>query len=277
MTSWTWGWLLRNFLAEILMPPLLWIALAFLGMYFFKKRDRIFKGWICICLFAMWVSSSTVFANWLIMISDEWMHWPNAVDVKTLAQVGSKQPRDIGAIVILGGGRRKGALERVDQELQDISSETLQRIRMGARLAKQTGLPVLVTGGAPDGSGKYSTPEATLMAQVLEQEFGVKVKWIEDKSATTQENALFTKDLLATSHIQKIYLVTQFSHMPRAIHVFEKYGIESIPVASGYEYSNQLEWSELNPLDFLPSVNGTRRVHEVWHESLGMIWYQIRH
>ncbi len=52
------------------------------------------------------------------------------------------------AIVILGGRRRKAALETPpNYQQQDLSSGSIERLRYGARLARQTKLPILVTGG----------------------------------------------------------------------------------------------------------------------------------
>jgi hypothetical protein len=51
------------------------------------------------------------------------------------------------AIVILGGGVRPEAIDCGGDTLRRLTPE---RVRHGAYLARQTGLPVLVTGGAPD-------------------------------------------------------------------------------------------------------------------------------
>ncbi len=62
-----------------------------------------------------------------------------------MSKVNSANPE---VIVILGGGRRKGALETpTEYKQQDLSPNSMERLRYGARLAKQTKLPILVTGG----------------------------------------------------------------------------------------------------------------------------------
>jgi uncharacterized SAM-binding protein YcdF (DUF218 family) len=76
------------------------------------------------------------------------------------------------AIVILGGGVRHEALEYGGHTLGRL---TLERTRYGARVAKQTGLPVLVSGGAPSGG----IAEAEVMRAALAEEFGVPVRWVE--------------------------------------------------------------------------------------------------
>lgn len=286
MTSWTWAWLLRNLLGSLLMPPLLWIILACMVLCFLNKKRTLQKGLLGLCIIFLWLTSTTYFANCLVMFTDSWMHWPKPVSIESIQADQFTEhrfnkntelihDRPIGAIVVLGGGRIKGALERPDQGFQDLSSESLQRVRMAARLAKATNLPILVTGGDSDGDAKYATPEADLMANVLTQEFHTPVKWIERQSTTTQENARYTSEILNQEAISHIYLVTHFWHMPRSQRIFAQYGMEVEPVPMVYTYMNQLEITHLNPLDFLPRPEGLGRVMEVWHEILGGIWYRI--
>ena len=54
---------------------------------------------------------------------------------------------------------------------------------------RQTGLPILATGGSVMGN---TVPEAVLMKEALELEYGVKVRWVEDRSRNTLENALYS-------------------------------------------------------------------------------------
>ena len=75
--------------------------------------------------------------------------WPPASAVLTRA-VEVSEPLDFAraseaqAVVVLGGGLRRDALEYGGDTL---GTFTLERVRYGAHVAKRTGLPVLVTGG----------------------------------------------------------------------------------------------------------------------------------
>jgi uncharacterized SAM-binding protein YcdF (DUF218 family) len=83
------------------------------------------------------------------------------------------------AIIVLKGGRRKGALEApIDYHQQDLSPSSLERLRYGARIAKQTNLPILVTGGAPDKTDTKDLAEAQVMKIVLENEYSMSPKWM---------------------------------------------------------------------------------------------------
>ena len=87
------------------------------------------------------------------------------------------------AIVILGGGMVEDAPEYGGAALGIL---TLQRVRYGARVARATGLPVLVSGGPT-----MTLPaEALSMRDALVDEYGVAVKWVEPRSRNTHENAV---------------------------------------------------------------------------------------
>ncbi len=59
------------------------------------------------------------------------------------------------------------------------SLKTLALARYGAKLHRETGLPLLVTGGRPLDT---ALSEAETVRRVLEDEFGFTVRWL-DKSA----------------------------------------------------------------------------------------------
>ena len=91
--------------------------------------------------------------------------------------------------MILGGGTRRDAPEYGGDTLGQL---TLERVRYGARVARLTGLPVLVTGGSVLGG----ETEAKLMQESLRAEVAVDVKWAEDRSRTTHENAILSAAIL---------------------------------------------------------------------------------
>ena len=141
---------------------------------------------------------------------------------------------------------------------------------MAAQLSKKTALPILVTGGAPDRTLENDLPEALVMSGVFKNDYDLTVRWLEDRSSTTMENAQFSAEILKKDGVDHIYLVTHFWHMPRAQRIFERYGLRVTPAPHGYEGVDRA-----NPLDFYPSA--LNRTRQIWHEALGMIWYRIRY
>ena len=94
-----------------------------------------------------------------------------------------------------------------------------------ARLHRETGLPVLASGG--DG-------EAVAIKKHLKDDFHVPVRWTEGDSLNTEQNALFTAKILAQENIQTIILVTHALHMRRARRMFEGWGLEVIPAPTDF-------------------------------------------
>ncbi len=65
-------------------------------------------------------------------------------------------------IVILGGGRRIGAMEYPQYQDQNIEARAMERVRYGVTLSQATRLPILIAGGAPDAISSNELTEAWL-------------------------------------------------------------------------------------------------------------------
>lgn len=184
---------------------------------------------------------------------------------------GMSNKEAMQAIIILGGGRQRGALDLLEYQYQNLSPQSMERLRAGARLAKAINLPILLTGGAPDRTDARDLSEAKVMSMVLKKELGIDARWVEEQSNTTQENALQSAKILHQEGIKIIYLVTHFWHMPRAKSQFEKQGLRVIEAPMGFYRKEQY-----TPLDFYPSIEGFQRSRWIWHTLLGTIWYKLR-
>ncbi len=160
------------------------------------------------------------------------------------------------AIVILGGGTRRGAPEYGGDTLGRL---TLERVRYGARIARLTGLPVLVTGGSVFGG----ETEAKLMRQSLEGEFGVGVRWAEDVSRNTHENAVRSGAVLHADGVNRVVLVAHDFDMRRASAEFSAVGIETIAAPTGLGTHEADRW-----LDYVPSIAGLQGSYYALYEIL---------
>lgn len=171
------------------------------------------------------------------------------------------------AIVILGGGRIPDAPEF---GADTVTGVTLERLRYGARLAKRTGLPVLVSGGTV---WKKREPESALMQRALTEDFSVPPRWIESASRTTWENAMHSKTLLENDRIQTVYLVTHAWHMSRAVFAFEQAGFKVIPAPTAFSKS-----ADEDPgfFEIWPNSNSFRRSYFALHELVGLAWYRVK-
>jgi uncharacterized SAM-binding protein YcdF (DUF218 family) len=170
----------------------------------------------------------------------------------------------VQAIVILGAGSYAAAPEYGGDT---VAAATLERLRWGARLHRLSGLPIMVSGGNPYGTG---TSEAAQMKAALNEDFRTEVSWLEDKSFNTLESASYARQRLTGAKINRIALVTHAIHMRRARLAFEHAGFSVIEAPTAF--------STLRPpgiLNFLPSPQGLELSHAFLHEVIGLGWYHV--
>jgi uncharacterized SAM-binding protein YcdF (DUF218 family) len=242
-------------LSALLLPPLSLILLCAIGLWLRRKRPCAGLALSGVALTAL--AAMSTLAGALLLLTPLENRSPPVI---------SAQDSGAQAIVVLGGGRLLNAPEYSGRDMP--SHQTLMRLRYAAKLHRKTGLPLLVSGGAPEGAGE---PEAVLMARSLAEDFAVPVQWIEDRSFDTAQNAAFSAPLLMQADVRRILLVTDGVHMPRSRAVFERAGMEVIPAPTAL-------WSHapLTPIDFLPSGEGLRRSHYALHEWIGIAWYRYK-
>lgn len=257
-------------LALLLLPPGLFIVLLLTGLFLCWRAARrgktgLSRSGTALILGAtvlLYLASLSPVGN---LLSGLLEHRYPALPPSLSAHTGKAVAQ---AIVILGGGRRSHAPEF---GTDTVSRLTLERLRYGARLARETGLPVLVSGGRPFSTAE---PEAALMATSLREDFGVRVRWQEGVSRTTWENAVDTRRLLAGTGIRRIYLVTHARHMPRAVYAFRAQGFHVIPAPTGFTTADP----DIPSLfDLLPSARALNNTYYACWEGLGLLWYHLRY
>lgn len=238
--------------AALVLPPSSLVLLALLGLWWSRRARRLGLALAAAALIGLLVLGTGVVAQALI----------RTLEVAPLADTKATGAQ---AIVILAGGRSRGAPEWGGETVRAF---TLQRVRYGARLARETGLPILVTGGKP-GGGRHA--EAELMRDLLRDEFGIAPRWVEAASDTTYDNARLTAAELLPAGIERVLLVTDAWHMPRARPVFERHGLRVMPAPTGY-----LGQAAFRPLHLVPNAEGLRIAHIALREWLGIAWYRLR-
>lgn len=181
-----------------------------------------------------------------------------------------QRPDDAEAIVVLGGGIHPADATRLAAEM---NSDTLLRCLHAAEVYSQgKPCPVVVSGGRID-TGSPSPPIALLMRDFLrDQGLNDADMIVEDQSRTTHENAVECRKLLEHRRITKVILVTDATHMFRALRSFRKQGIEAVPSACAHR-ATQFEWGVF---DFVPSASAVQNHERTIHEWLGFAWYWFR-
>lgn len=247
-------------LGLLLTPPALLILVALLGLLLQLRGRRLGLVLVALALGAL-AALSAPRVGIALMRGLE-------AEVQALAFEDLPEHGEGIAIVVLGGGREAEAPE---YGADTVSVSTLQRLRYAARLHRATGWPVLVAGGTVFGAAR---PEAELMREALVQDFGVTPRWVESRSRTTYENAVYARAILEAERIATVYLVTHAWHMPRARWSFEAAGVRAIPAPTGF---HRPEPDLPAILAWLPSGDGLRLSSRAWGERLGLAWYRWRH
>lgn len=249
-----------NLLRTLIIPPislLLLLALSYLISLRWRRAGKSVRVFAITALFVL----STNAGAYLFLAPLE--NLEPVLDLKKTPSAQSAQ-----AVVILSAGRFENSPEYAGADVPDYVA--LARLRYGAKLARETHLPVLVTGGVVHPERE----EASLalgMANALEQEFGVPVKWREERAANTRENANFSAKILREAGVSHVLLVTDAMHMRRSRFAFERAGIK-VTSAPTVFFSH----ATLGVYSFLPSPEGLRRSQYAIYEWLGLVWYQLR-
>ncbi len=247
------SWFITNLISAFLLPPLNLLLAALVGLLIARTYPRFGRTLLIGSFALLWLCSTPYFAEGALHLLEG---SPKAVDTQIQAA---------DAIVVLGGGTYFHAPEYASDT---VSEATLVRLRYAAKLQRETGKPLLVTGGKPLGN---DLSEARQMQIVLEQEFKVPVRWAEDASDNTLENARYSYQVLQQAGIKRIYLVTHAWHMPRSIMAFRSAGFEVVPAPTAFttRYRTDL-------LTFLPRAEALHDSKIFVHEIIGLLWYRLK-
>ncbi|MDR3213149.1 MAG: YdcF family protein [Azoarcus sp.] len=240
---------LKKGVSALILPPLLPFVLVFAGLVFIQRRWR---GGFALA----WLGAAIGVLTITPVVVDGML-----APLEPAAPLRLADARDAQAIVILGGGR---VFDAPEYGGDTVSFLTLERLRYGARLARETGLPVLVSGGSPGGG---RAPEALLMKAALEEDFHTPVSWTEENSLDTRQNAVNSAALLKAAGIGRIVLVTHAAHMRRAREEFVAQGLNVTEAPTAWlnsPHNNKI----------LPALPNPGAAYAGWfalHEWLGLL------
>ncbi len=240
-------------LKALILPPLAPLLIAAVGLLILSRSPRIGRTLVALGLATLALLSMPAVSLALLRAVD------NSRPIELADAAGAE------AIVILGGGLRRSAPEYGGDTMSRLTSE---RVRYGARLAKRTGLPVLVSGGRTEPG---DSTEAVVMRDVLQNEYGVTVRWAEDRSRDTHENAAMSAALLRADDVKRVLLVAHGFDMPRAKAEFAAAGIEAIGAPTGVIRGD----IDYRLSDFVPTVDALQASYYALYEAYANAWRRI--
>ncbi|MFI5446801.1 YdcF family protein [Polaromonas sp. UC242_47] len=245
---------LKPILATLVLPPAAPLLLLLLGLLLAarKKAAGLLVAFVAAAL--LWLLSCSAVAVWLAQ---------NILPQHAPLPVAALKTQGVQAIVVLGGGAYPLAPEYGEPQA---SAETAARMRYGVWLARQTQLPIAFAGGLGwSASSAQTLSEGEIARRLAQQDYGLALRWVDDQSRDTAENARLLRPLLQKDNIQRIALVTNAWHMPRSVLAFERAGFTVSPAPMAYILPNQnglLQW--------LPSAEGLQSSRAVLREWLGL-------
>lgn len=241
----------------LLIPPtstLLLIVLGLLLILYWRK--------IGYCLIAL--GTGLLYLASVPAVSEPLLH-----SLQDHLEVLKTVPGDAQAIVLLGAGRHTGAEEYGGDT---VNHYTLERARYAARLHRKTGLPILASGGIGYTGAKSG---ADLARQVLEREFDVPVRWLEERSGNTYQNARYSAELLHTQGVDHVLVVTHAWHMRRALWAFAQTDVQATPAPTAFSTPGPQGSGQEHA--WVPRYQALAVTGIALHEWLGLLWYRWRY
>ncbi|MCB9879703.1 MAG: YdcF family protein [Planctomycetes bacterium] len=244
----------RRLFELTILPPASVLVLWLIGTALKKRRPRLGRNLQVAAIAWLWIASTPFFAGVLLR------------SLQSYPPLPAKGPLpQADAIVVLSAESDRAGVE---YGAAVIGPMTMQRLRYAAFLQRRTGLPLLVSGGLP----VLDTPTlAQMMKRCAEQEFGVPVRWTEDHSGDTSQNADYSAELLKKDGVRTVLLVTSAWHMPRSADCFRRAGLEVVAAPTGFRGEPFDSWTSL-----FPHWNGMRDTSLAMHEWGGRLVYLLR-
>lgn len=252
---------LTTVLQSLIVPPGLFILFGIFVVVFLAFRRNRVALWLSVVGLVLALALSLEPVAGLLLRPLEDRYAPVSLEEGLDAL-----PEDVSHIVLLGGGSVPGAPEAPGGSL---SPDALKRAVYAHRWHMQTGVPLLVTGGAPPGledalSEAEITRDLMLSLGATEDQF-----ILESRSRDTWENALYSDELISNA---TILLVTSAYHMPRAVRSFAAFGFTVVPAPTDYKVNR----TGFTLQSFLPSLESFRESAIAVHEYLGLLYYRFR-
>lgn len=230
------GFVIKKALSAVVMPLPIGLILGVIGLwYLYRNHNQRAKIFLTISLLWIAIISYAPFTNTLLK------------PLETSYAKLKKIPKDVKYILLLGGAKESRAWEA---------------LRLYHKIPNAK---IITSGYAPFGT---KIPSAITTARFL-QKVGVKKSDIimQTKPKTTEEEAIEMKNRLGK---KPFILVTSAYHMPRAMKLFEKYGLKPIPAPTDFKIK-----SYDTPLS-TPKGQKLLQTDQAWHEHLGLLWHSLR-
>jgi len=193
-----------------------------------------------------------------------------AVALQTLEDRFSRptaEPDNLTCMIVLGGAfETEVTTSRGGIEFNQAADRFVEALRL---LRDHPQARVLVSGGDGSLSGAYEG-DAAASARFFSA-FGISPERLigEATSRTTYENVVNTQDILTREKLDNCLLITSAFHMPRAIGLFRKAGIDVTPWPTDYRTAGTVGLT----LDFSQPTANAQLTATALREWIGLLAY----
>ncbi len=244
-------------LVQFCIEPLNWvIVFVALSLLFLSlRKPHLCKRFLLFALADLllvgWLPTSEIFLRAL-------------EDSVPKVQIAQMSEADFGGIIILGGAIEGGEIAVDRGEISIYSSA--ERVTKAFEL---------IFSGFSGRLSPIGMSEADAFKQLIsEQGLPGKNAHYENQSRNTYENVTLMKPMILELGSKGVndtpkpwLLITSARHMYRSQRIFQKQGIEVIPVPVDYQTSKQLRWGKFDLED------GVQNWNKVMHEGVGLLAY----
>ena len=256
--------ILKKIAALFFYPVGLCLVILILGLFclWATRRQRLGKVLAALGTLLLLLMSTPFISSRLLLPLER--RYPALLHPETVSW-GSKNSTSPKWIVVLGGGHVSDPSLPANSQ---INAAALSRLVEGVRLHQVTpGSKLLLSGGTVFDP----VPEAELMARIAGF-LGVKPQDIrlESRSRDTAEEAKIIAEMIGR---EKFILVTSAAHMPRAMALFKKRGLQPIPAPADFRAPKR---QSSGPVHFFPGTGPLRQTQAAMHEYLGLAWVWLR-
>jgi len=238
-------YLFKKILTPFLLPMPVCLGIALIGLYFlwFTQRQKSGKILVSIGICSLYLLSSGPLPSFLLSPLEK--QYPTEIPVKL--------------IVVLGGGCVPNPELPVMSQLTDPS---VARVAEGVRIYRQNpGSRMIFTGR----NVSSLMAEAAISLGVDKSDIA-----LDSESKDTESEAKNVKLMVKN---QPFILVTSALHIPRALALFRKQGMNPYPVAAGYLNKGT---GELRAEMIFPGPVSLCKSERAIYEYMGLLWAKLR-
>ena len=250
---------------QFCIEPLNWViifvlfSLLFLGL----RKPLICKRFLLLALLDLLV------IGWLPTSEALMGPLENSISKPDLAKLSEGE---IGGIIILGGAIKGGEIV-LDRGEVSINSSAERLTKALELIRKYPDLPFIFSGFSGCVSPKGMSEADAFKQLVQEQGLNDKNGHYEKQSRNTYENVTFMKPMILEIEqgrpSKPWLLITSASHMYRSVKIFQKQGLEVLPLPVDYQTANSLQWTSFDLVD------GAQNWNTLLHELIGIFAYWI--